>query len=140
MRNIALQTNNLRLLYANKFRPYDKNIKGKVSLEEYEELLEIYENDQVYYQDCIENGNLTYDELCIYLTELEYWFICITEPYNYSDYDVDDHTEWKTREQFKLNKGYSGYCDPDLYFYIKQPLPQETINYINYTHKNLFRI
>lgn len=139
MRNIALQTNNLRKLYANKFRSFDKNIKGKVSFEQYEELLEIYENNQVYYQDCIENESLTYDELCICLTELEYWFICITEPYNYSDYDVDDHTEWKTREQFKLNKGYSGYCDPELYFYIKQPLPQEIINYINYTHKNLFR-
>ena len=140
MRSIALQTNNLRSFYANKFRPFDKNIKGKVSLEEYEELLEIYENNQVYYQDCIENGSLTYDQLCVYLTELEYWFICITEPYNYSEYDVDDYMEWKTREQFKLNKGYSGYCDPDLYFYIKQPLSQETISYINYTHKNLFRL
>lgn len=139
MRSIALQTNNLRSLYANKFRPFDNNIKGKVSLENYEELLEIYENNQVYYQDCIENSSLTYDQLCTCLTELEYWFICITEPYNYNDYDVDDYTEWKTREQFKLNKGYSGYCDPDLYFYIKQPLPQETINFIKYTHKNLFR-
>ena len=140
MRNIAYQTNNLRSLYANKLRSFDKNIKGKVSSDEYEELLEIYENNQVYYQDCIENGSLTYDQLCICLTELEYWFICITEPYDYSDYDVDDYVEWKTREQFKLNKGYSGYCDPDLYFYIKQPLSQETISCIKNSHKNLFRI
>jgi hypothetical protein len=139
MRNIALQTNNLRSLYANKFKPFDKNIKGKVTLEEYEELLEIYENNQVYYQDCIQNSTLTYDQLCIYLTELEYWFICIVEPYNYNDYDPDEHSEWKSREQFKINKGYSGYCDPDLYFYIQQPLTQEIIKYINFSHKNLFR-
>lgn len=139
MRNISLRTNELRSLYANKFKPFDKNIKGKVTLEEYEDLLEIYENNQVYYQDCIQNGTLTYDQLCIDVTELEYWFICITEPYNYKEYDVDEHDEWKDREKFKLKKGYSGYCDPELYFYIKQPLPQEIISYINYTHKNLFR-
>jgi hypothetical protein len=139
MRNITLQTNNLRSLYANKFRSFDKNIKGKVTLELYEESLEIYENNQVYYQDCIQNETLTYDQLCIYLTELEYWFICIVEPYDYDNYDPDEHSEWKSREQFKINKGYSGYCDPELYFYIKQPLTQEIIRYINYSHKNLFR-
>lgn len=139
MRNISLQTNNLRLLYANKFKPFNKNIKGKVSLEEYEELLEIYENNQVYYQDCIQNETSTYDQLCIDLTELEYWFICIVEPYDYDEYDLDDYSDWKTREQFKYNKGYSGYCDPDLYFYIKQPLPQDIINYIKNSHKNLFK-
>ena len=139
MRDIALRTNDLRSLYANKFKPFDKNIKGEVSLEKYEDLLEIYENNQVYYQDCIENGSLTYDQLCTCLTELEYWFICIIEPYDYSDYDVDEHAEWKTREQFKVNKGYSGYCDPELYFYIQQPLLQETINFINNKHKKVFR-
>ena len=139
MRNISIQTNNLRLLYANKFKPFNKNIKGKVTLKEYDELLEIYENNQVYYQDCIQNETLTYDQLCVDLTELEYWFICIIEPYDYEDYDLDDYSDWKTREQFKYNKGYSGYCDPDLYFYIKQPLPQEIINYIKNSHKNLFK-
>lgn len=139
MRNISLQTNNLRSLYANKFRPFDKNIKGRVTLEEYEELLEIYENNQVYYQDCIQNGSLTYDQLCEAITELEYWFICIIEPYDYENYDADDYEDWKTREQFKINKGYSGYCDPELYFYIKQPLSQDVINYIKISHKNLFR-
>jgi len=140
MKNISIQTNNLRSLYANKFKSYDKNIKGRVSLEIYEELLEIYENNQVYYQDCMQNESMTYDHLCEALTELEYWFICIIEPYDHNDPDLDkdDYNEWKSREQFKINKGFSGYCDPDLYFYIKQPLPQEIIRFINSSHKNLF--
>jgi len=139
MRNIALQTNNLRSLYANQFKPFNKNIKGKVNFDEYDELLEIYENNQVYYQDCIQHETMTYDQLCDALTELEYWFICIVEPYNYREYDEDEYDEWKTREQFKYNKGYSGYCDPELYFYIKQPLPLEIINYIKNSHKGLFK-
>ena len=140
MKNISIQTNNLRSLYANKFKPYDKNIKGRVSLQIYEELLEIYENNQVYYQDCMQNENMTYDQLCEALTDLEYWFICIIEPYDHNDPDLDkdDYTEWKNREQFKISKGFSGYCDPELYFYIKQPLPQEIISYINNCHKYIF--
>lgn len=60
------------------------------------------------------------------------------EPYNYKEYDSEEYDEWKTREQFKINKGYSGHCDPDLYFYIAQPLPEEIIKYIGISHKNLF--
>ena len=138
MKNISLRTNELRSLYANKFKQYNKNTKGKVNFQQYEDLLEIYENNQVYYQDCIQNGSMTYDQLCVSITELEHWFICIVEPYNYEDFDEDEYDEWKNRELFKLKKGYSGYCDPELYFYIQQPLPQNIINYIHFSHKDIF--
>jgi hypothetical protein len=139
MRNITAQIKqcaNLREQYINEFKEYDLRIKGRVTLEKFEELLDIYENNQVYFQECLENGALTYNEICEGLTKLEYWFICIIQPY---DKDEDgDYEDCKERERSKLTKGYSGYCDPDLYFYIQQPLPEKIVDYIEKQHKRYY--
>lgn len=137
MKNISSHTNNLRQQYSNKFIPYDENIKGSVSLEKYNNLLEIYENNQVYFQDQIEAETMNYDQLSEALTKLEYWFICIIEPYD-DNGDNEEYNEWKKKEQFKTKKGFSYDCDPELYYYIKHPLPQEIMRFVNKHHNRLF--
>lgn len=135
MRVISAQTNDLRKRYATKFRPLIKT-KGKVTLDKFTQALEIYENNQVYFQDCIDDKTLTQEEIYDGLTKLEYWFICIIEPRNY---DEEDEDGWKYREQNKLSKGFSGYCDPELYKYITQPLSSEVRDMIKKYHKHLFK-
>ena len=86
---------------------------GKVPREAFEEALEIYENNQVFYQIEIEKGNSVSEKL----TELENWFCMIIEPPE-SD-EAEDKESCEERELFKIEKGYSAYCDPELYKFIK---------------------
>ena len=58
--------------------------------------------------------------------------MCIIEPRC-----RDDVAGWKSRELMKLEKGVSGYCDPDLYAYI-EPLELPLYNYIKRLHSGLF--
>jgi hypothetical protein len=93
------------------------NIKGKVNLKKFDKLLSIYENNQVYYQECIDNNSLSEKEISKGLTDLELWFVNIIEPMPKTSHN-DDIDDWKKRQAFKEEKGYTSYCDPDLYKYI----------------------
>jgi len=92
-------------------------IKGNLTIEDFEELLNIYENNQVYYQECMDNKILDIETIKNKLTELEHWFIFIQEPYS-------DEEGYEDRRKIKKNTGYSPYCDPELYQYIT-PLSSE---------------
>jgi hypothetical protein len=127
MRSITSITSSLKSYYKNVYKECPK-IQGYVNHDQYEELLSIYENNQVYYQDCIESGSLGESTLKSKLSELEYWFLCIIEPKPQED-DKDEIESWKMRETNKLENGYTSHCDPDLHKYIN-PLPKHTRNFL----------
>lgn len=127
MRSIANNTLSLQKQYYNELKPIP-NITGKVSRKLFDEALQIYENNQVYYQDRIDEDDMDKPTISKYLTELEHWFMCIIEP------RVPDDVEgWKQREKSKLTKGVSAYCDPEVYPYIKS-LPADVKLYIKQQH------
>lgn len=97
------------------------SVKGKVSLEIFKEALHIYENNQVYYQDCIDDKSIPLQEVITRLRDLEYWFMMIIEPR-----DPSEPEAWIEHENFKFSKGYSYYCDTELYRYIP-PMTQENL-------------
>ena len=113
MRSITENTINLQKQYTNELQPL-LNISGHVSRKRFEEALGIYENNQVYYQDRMDDKKLDINTIKRSLTELERWFLNIIEPK-----PIDDVESWKEREEFKLTKGISSYCDPELHQHIQ---------------------
>ena len=160
MRAITANTVNLQKQYSNEYRPLI-NVNGLVSPQTFEEALTIYENNQVYYQDCLDDhkldlpkglkvlpvgdteyllprGNLPANRLKIDLpnikaglTSLEHWFMFIIEPRS-----TDDIESWREREKCKVLNGISAYCDPELHQHI-QPLPQNSRELIRQYHHGL---
>lgn len=101
------------------------NIRGFVTREQFDVCLAIYENNQVFHQDQLDE-NLDKELASKYLTHLEHWFMCIIEP---RPLDADDVDDWRRREQSKLVNNYSSFCDKLLYSYIK-PLSTENRTFI----------
>lgn len=112
MRAIAIKTNNLRKQYRNELRDMIA-VSGIVSTKKFEKILAIYENNQVYYQDCMDNNELDIEVIKSKLTELERWFMKVIEPK-----PTDDIEAWHERQNFKAQRGISAYCDPNLHKYI----------------------
>lgn len=112
MRSIAATTSDLQKRYATQYRLLPK-IQGRVTPVQFEDLLNIYENNQVFYQDRIDDKQVALVDIEHGLTQLEYWFMRIIEPV-----PTNDVESWKHREQTKILKGYSAYCDPELYKHI----------------------
>jgi hypothetical protein len=113
MRAIAANTMTLQKQYCTVLRPLI-NVGGKVSVTVFEEALSIYENNQVYYQDRIDDHSISIDAIKAGLTELERWFANIPEPK-----PVDDVEAWREREIQRQTKGLTAYCDPELHKYIR---------------------
>lgn len=114
MRSLTTITTSLQKQYITSYRPLTK-MSGRVSVSTFEEALSIYENNQVYYQDRIDDKTLSENQIKHGLTELEHWFIHIIE---HQPKDKCDQEAWIERENIKLSKGISAYCDPELYKYI----------------------
>lgn len=125
MRSISKVTKELRASYKNQLKTLPE-ISGIVDQASFDYLLNIYENNQVYYQDCLDEGTLTLEQVKENLTFLEYWFMCIIEP---KPQDPEELIDWKQRESGKITAGHSGYCDPELYPLIAPP-PKALIEYI----------
>lgn len=123
MRTITANTVMLQKQYSTELRPLI-NVSGRTSYSLFEEALLIYENNQVYYQDRIDDHTLDILEIRSGLTTLEHWFMSIIEPKS-----QDDEDAWRIRESNKLTNGFSAYCDPELHQYI-QPMSQHGRNYI----------
>lgn len=114
MRTITEHTMNLQKQYTNYYMEMP-DISGDVDNDTFEELLLIYENNQVYYQDQIEDGTMSFTIIKQKLIELEEWFMTINEP---KPLDADEYQSWVERCQFKKEKGITMYCDPELYRYL----------------------
>lgn len=79
----------------------------------FDEAIIIYENNQVYYLDKIKKEK---DEDVVLriikdIEHLEHWFCRIAEPKPKNKDDIDD---WKLRNQFKKEQGYSKYFNIEL--------------------------
>lgn len=116
MRSITNSTISLQKQYSNELRELPK-VYGKVTHKIFENALSVYENNQVFYQDKIDDKSLDMSFIKEKLTELEYWFMCIIEPAPRVK-NEEEIKEWKEREKFKISKGITSYCDPELYKYI----------------------
>jgi len=131
MRSITQNTISLQKQYINELRPL-VDASGCVSHSAFDRLLSIYENNQVYYQDRIDDNGLDIPTIKARLTELEHWFMCIIEPKS-----EDDVASWQIREKSKLTKGVSPYCDTELYPYIGH-VPINVQEFIARIHATLF--
>lgn len=114
MRVITETTAGLQHQYSTQFRTLI-NVSGRVSQRMFEDVLAIYENNQVYYQDRIDDQAIPIQSIKDGLNALEQWFGCIIEP---KPRDTDELEAWHDREMKKLTKGVTAYCDPELYKYI----------------------
>jgi hypothetical protein len=123
MRKITANTINLQKQYSTELKLLTNAI-GRVSNMIFEESLSIYENNQVYYQDRLDDQKIDIDSINLGLTTLEHWFMCIIEPRPRDDIDA-----WRIRELSKLQIGFSFYCDPELHKHI-QTLPSHISNLI----------
>lgn len=117
MRTIAANTSRLQKQYSTEFRPLI-NVAGKVSYSVFEEALSIYENNQVYYQNQLDDRTADINAIGAGLTTLEHWFACIIEPK-----PQDDPKSWIERELTKITNGITIYCDPELHKYIRPFTP-----------------
>ena len=129
MRSISQNIANTRGTYRNVLQALVP-MKGRVSIQQFETALSIYENNQVFYQDQMETETMKADAIQKELTRLEHWFIQIIEP---RGEDPEDRIH---REQYKLQKGISKYCDPDLYSYI-DPIPDSIRNFLQENHRKI---
>lgn len=127
MQSIAEYNNSMK--YKTEFKELI-DISGIVSPEIYEEALTIYENNQVYYQDCLTRK----DNVIKAINELELWFIQIIEPKPQHAVDILD---WKDREITKLKEGHTAHCDPELIKYLN-PLPFEYKRYLEDIQRKIF--
>jgi len=139
---ITTQNNILRNKYVTKYKNLI-DVKGNVLTHIFEKCLRIYENNQLYYQECIDSAILSIEELEEGITSLEHWFMLIVEPKEYVIIGIDDEDEkndyievWKEREINKLINGYSSYCDPELCKYIS-PLSKENKTKLKKYHKKI---
>ena len=114
MRSITEGIISLNKQHKTEFQPL-LDIVGKVNEKLFELALSIYENNQVFYQDRIDDNTIDMSLIKQGLTHLEYWFMFIAEP---KPIFKDEIVSWKERESCKIEKGITSYCDPELYFYI----------------------
>jgi len=118
----------------NTFRECPK-LSGLVTQEQFEQCLDIYENNQVYYQQKFEDHVIDEETFKKKISVLEEWFICIIEP-KPNTRETDEIIEWREREKDKLKNLYSSYCDPDLYEYLIRPSDKFT-KYITACHSKI---
>lgn len=89
---------------------------GMVNITQFNEALAVYENNQVYYQECIDDQSLSVQEITDGLIALEQWFAGIIEPAGCDN--AEDH------RIFLATKGITAYCDPELYPYLNSIMRQ----------------
>ena len=132
MRSITQNTIALQSKYKNELKTLP-DVRGRVSAHVFDNLLSLYENNQVYYQERIDDHSLDKSTISSLLTQLEHWFICIIEP---RPRIADDIEAWKERERNKCLNGRSAYCDPELYEYVERA-PVSILSFIRQEHIGL---
>jgi hypothetical protein len=112
MKSITNGIEQLHKNHSNVLKPL-LGFEGLVDQAYFDQALAVYENNQVYYQERLENKTIdpNYAKRC--LTDLEWWFMRIIEPMQ-----NEEHQDWLERERSKLSTGRSPYCDSELHKYI----------------------
>lgn len=80
----------------------------------FKEALEVYENNQWYYLLELQKGDKLENRIED-IRKLEKWFSNIPEP---KPTDLDELEDWKERQVFKKQNGYSKYFDQELLEYL----------------------
>lgn len=124
-------TSNNQKKYLTKLIPL-QDIQGIVTREVFESSLSIYENNQVYYQDRLEDGTMNIFSIKLALSHLEHWFAMILEPMDREDIDG-----WLSRESHKLINHITIFCDKNLLDHI-DPISDSVINFIKISHHGIF--
>jgi hypothetical protein len=140
MINITQEIKSVQKNLKNKFKNCPE-VEGIVTQEIFDQCRDIYENNQVYYQQKFEDNKITKEVFSEKVSILEEWFICIIEPKpnpskiekNIYEQEVED---WLEREHDKLKNLYSCYCDPDIHEYLIKP-SKEFHDYILQCHKQI---
>lgn len=127
MKSLSKNIKGLQHQYKNILKPIPSD-RSMVKKNRFDELLSIYENNQVYYQEQMDDATLDIEVIKQKLTELEHWFMAVVEPK-----PTDDVEGWMKRENSKILTGYSPYCDPELHTYIK-PAPLDLLSLIKRYH------
>ena len=122
MKKITNNTITQQKKYATELRDII-SISGRVKENKFEEALSIYENNQVYYQDRLDDKMMELSKIKTELTNLEYWFGQIIEPIIEGEEEI-----CKEHELVKITKGRTAYCDPELYEYIEPFTEKNKIN------------
>lgn len=126
MRKISENIINMSYDYINELLVVPFDVTEVKDINNFNKMLELYENNQNFYAEKLENHDITKEELSKELTILEEWFCNIVEPKPKNSYDVDD---WKYREQFKIENGFSVFSDENLREFI-HPLKKELLDNI----------
>jgi len=120
MHSISIRTMSLQKQYCTKLKDMP-DVYGRVSVKVFDELLSVYENNQVYYQDRLDDETMSIEDIKTNLTKLEWWFSRIIEP--------KENEGRRERETNKTTKRITSFCDPELHKYI-QLLPDNFVCYI----------
>lgn len=126
--NISEVQNNM----TNEYREL-KQFNGLVNQCEFDEALEIYENNQAYYTEMMIKRLMPISEIYQKLNELEKWFILIIEP---KPKGKEEYEEWRNREKSKIKNGYSAYCDYDVSSILEKP-SNDLIKIIKKYHRKI---
>lgn len=108
---------NVTSSFANYYRTTCKNLppfRGLVNQIQFNEALSVYENNQVYYQECMDDKSLTVADITAGLVQLEQWFAAIIEP--------DSNDNAADHRKFLQSRGVTAHCDPELYPYLSSLL------------------
>lgn len=117
--------------YETKLLPLPE-VKGVVSREKWNEALSVYENNQVYYQDRLEDGKMSFAALRSGLTTLEHWFACVLEPV-----DEEELDSWLERQKYKLYNRVTIFCPEELKRFV-EPLPGYVLDFVRKEHSGMF--
>ena len=94
------------------------NVKGIITSEIFEEVIDIYENNQEFLINMVEiDDNNKMINTIKEINDLEIWFLQIVEP---KPDNCIYNKDWIYRESFKLKNGYSFYCLKKLHMFIKK--------------------
>ncbi len=80
----------------------------------FDDALLIYENNQTFYLEQIQDDIANLNSIIKNVTHLEQWFNCIKEPKPTQNEDIK---EWEERCEWKIKYGYSKYFNTELLLY-----------------------
>lgn len=129
---------------------------GEVSQAIYDDCLDVYENNQLYYQDEAQRRGVALSVFANELQQLEEWFVALIEPappfpgraptFNPKRptarqceerdrylYLMSEYTEWHERAIHPLDNGHSVHCLPEVAELLR-PLPPLLLRYVYNIH------
>lgn len=109
---------------------------GEVSEEIWNEIVDIYENNQNFFYNKFINEEIEEEKYIKYINDLERWFCAVIEPNIIENNTLEDvyvEKDRNYRENYKIINSRSFFCKKEIEEIIL-PFPQELINYIKFPY------